>query len=190
MDTQALDLEAIIDYVEGKSVLVIGNADLPEPSCADYDLVIRINHGIKGKGVCNLWVDSTRYEHRDPFTIEEHKKAEYIINLDGRYSAMVRGRGLPPWRIGQTHFLDSSMYKEMVFRTYSYLTAGLATICFLLYYTRPLSIDLCCFDFGKTKNKYTGGSMYSIHDKNKEENLINQWVASKPYLSFVSYKAP
>lgn len=156
-----MDLKEIQEYLDNKTLLVIGNGE--SSRLTDTDIIVRINKGvIEG---CDVWIDGISYLNYPD--MPSYSPPPCIICLGKRALRAEHG-----WRQHPKDF--QKMCKSLgLYRP----STGLMALWWLKEYINYKELVITGFN-GDT-NRYTGVKMYWVHDWDKERKIVKEWEDEK-----------
>jgi hypothetical protein len=173
-----------VSYFEGKKVLLVGNSENPkEQDYLKYNSIVRMNLGVQEEP-CDVWINNLVYQgHKSLGHIPDVEKIMRMnCEKDGRRLNRYP-KELDKYKIW---FWNVTDYNNLC-NKYSYPrpTTGLVAIYYFLNFVN-CDLTITGFDFFKSRNRWTmeihkhsGTAAYPVHDMEKEERIITDWVKQK-----------
>lgn len=170
-----------ISYLDGKSVLLVGNGELMhETNYSNYDCIVRMNLGGIEKP-CHIWIDNLVYQGH--FKLPQIPDVKNIMRLNCEKNGL-RLKRLPEVlkKRDDIYYWNVVDFKTMCDTlNYPRPTTGLISIYFLLNYC-SCDLTITGFDFFVTRNRYTmeihidsKQPAYPCHNMQFEKKIVTDW---------------
>jgi hypothetical protein len=166
-------LQDIQNFVNGKDVLLVGNAELPEIDLDKY-LIVRMNYGMKG-GEADIWLNNICQNPKVHQGLNRNQK--YILRLNGERNGQRFLLNYPEELKSRTYFWNKEEWAKMVSDlSIDRPLTGTIGIYWFLKYTKLKSLTITGFDFFETKNVYAGTDATKVHNVEKDKEWTRKQI--------------